>query len=153
MEYENREDPEAYRRAMEGFHKLVNGRGKKYNLAVWSHFSIFDDGWIKICQGYGKNSKMIVRVTNESDTRCYEVATRDLEHWIEQQEKKQETRQNELRRQEHYENYCGNEPEGRNRENNDISIHSVHTGTGVREKDADSRRRSAREYLDAVWSV
>lgn len=76
------EDMERYRAAVRRFYDVYKPIAKRYKLAMASHFSVYDNGWIKIYMGEGTRRKQVVKVEEEDDADCYDRATDALISWI-----------------------------------------------------------------------
>ena len=82
MKYVDTEDPEQRSQEMHRYYSIFLPAQKKYGLTAACHTSLFDDSSIRIWQGEGKEKRLIIRVENASETRCYTVAADELQRWI-----------------------------------------------------------------------
>ena len=89
MEYIDTEDPEQRRKEMHCFYEVFLPAQKRYGLTAECKTSLFDDSSIRIWQGEGRNKQLIIKAENASETRCYAVATGDLQQWLAAQKERE----------------------------------------------------------------
>ena len=72
---------EEYETELKKFYEIYLPLKRKYNLQLHSHFSIWEDGWIKIYKKTGRQQKLIIKAESESDAACYRMAREQLNSW------------------------------------------------------------------------
>lgn len=71
-----------YREAVHKFYEIYRPLQKKYNLRMYLHLSIYDDGLIKAWEYHGETKgKCILRVKEAEDIDCYKKATEELKYY------------------------------------------------------------------------
>lgn len=58
---------EDYGKEVREFYNVYLPLQRRYNLQMYAHFSIWEDGWIKICKKTGRQQKLIIKTESESD--------------------------------------------------------------------------------------
>ncbi len=82
-----------YRAAVQAFYRVYEPLRDKYGLRMWSHTSVYDEGFIKINRYEGEKKEMLVcHVSEEDDTALYRKATEDLIFWKRRMEERQNGR-------------------------------------------------------------
>lgn len=77
-----------YRAAVRQFYEIYRPIARKYGLRMSSHFSIYDDNWIKIFKGEDTDRKQIIKSEEENDADCYNRATEALISWAKDKEER-----------------------------------------------------------------
>lgn len=72
---------EDYGKEVREFYNVYLPLQRRYNLQMYAHFSIWEDGWIKICKKTGRQQKLIIKTESESDTAYYRMAREQLNSW------------------------------------------------------------------------
>lgn len=72
---------EDYGKEVREFYNVYLPLQRRYNLQMYAHFSIWEDGWIKICKKTGRQQKLIIKTESESDAACYRMAREQLNSW------------------------------------------------------------------------
>ena len=70
-----------YAEAVRNFYQTYRPIARRHNLRLHSRFSLYEDGFIKIYQGDGKDKKQIIKVEEKDDALCYRRATDALISW------------------------------------------------------------------------
>lgn len=72
---------EDYGKEVREFYNVYLPLQRRYNLQMYAHFSIWEDGWIKIYKKTGRQQKLIIKTESESDAACYRMAREQLNGW------------------------------------------------------------------------
>lgn len=73
---------EERRELIKKFYRIYRPLQKKYNLRMHSHFSIYDDGRIKIWEYTGEvQGRCICTVKEREEINCYKRAIEELESY------------------------------------------------------------------------
>lgn len=72
---------EEYEKELKEFYDIYLPLKRRYNLQMHSHFSIWEEGWIKIYKRDGRQQNLIVKAESESDAACYRMAREQLNSW------------------------------------------------------------------------
>ena len=72
---------EEYKKEVREFYNVYLPLQRTYNLQMYTHFSIWEDGWIKIYEKTGRQQKLIIKTESESDAACYQMAREQLNRW------------------------------------------------------------------------
>lgn len=72
---------EEYEKEIKKFYDVFLPLKRRYNLQMHSHFSIWEEGWIKIYKRDGRKQNLIIKAESESDTACYRMAREQLHSW------------------------------------------------------------------------
>lgn len=70
-----------YAEAVRNFYQTYRPIARRHNLRLHSRFSLYEDGFIKIYQGDGKDKKQIIKVEEKDDALCYRRAMDALISW------------------------------------------------------------------------
>lgn len=70
-----------YRAAVRKFYEVYRPIAKRYGLKMYSHTSIYDDGWIKIFKGEGENRQQVIKVEEADDADLYNRAAEAVISW------------------------------------------------------------------------
>lgn len=82
-----------YKETVRKFYEIYRQLKKKYNLRLYIHFDIYDDGLIKVWEHKGKTKeKCILRANEEKDIDCYKRAISELENYKQEREGKEHGR-------------------------------------------------------------
>ena len=85
-----------YRKEVKSFYEIFLPLQRRYDLWMYSHFSVWENGWIKIYQKDGQQKKLIVKTESESDAACYRMAREQLCSWEATQQKEGRDKKDEI---------------------------------------------------------
>lgn len=80
---------EEYEKEIKEFYDIFLPLKRRYDLQMRSHFSIWEEGWIKIYQRSGRQQNLIIKAESESDAACYRMAREQLRSWEITQQKEE----------------------------------------------------------------